>query len=85
MSLVSRRWDSTGAGVVPETPPRAGGRAGVGRPGVKCMLGTKTYFIHTWPQPIHMMCCMDYRVQWLRGRASDSRLRKPVFESCAAM
>ena len=25
------------------------------------------------------------RVQWFRGRASDSRLRKPGFESCAAV
>ena len=25
------------------------------------------------------------RVQWLRGRASDSRLREPGFESCAAV
>ena len=25
------------------------------------------------------------RAQWLRGRASDSRLRKPGFESCAAV
>ena len=24
-------------------------------------------------------------MQWLRGRASDSRLREPRFESCAAM
>ena len=26
-----------------------------------------------------------YRVQWLRGRASDSRLREPGFESYAAV
>ena len=26
-----------------------------------------------------------YRAQWLRGRASDSRLREPRFESCAAV
>ena len=25
------------------------------------------------------------RAQWLRGRASDSRLREPWFESCAAV
>ena len=25
------------------------------------------------------------RAQWLRGRASDSRLREPGFESCAAV
>ena len=25
------------------------------------------------------------RMQWLRGRASDSRLREPRFESCAAV
>ena len=25
------------------------------------------------------------RVQWLRGRASDSRLREPGFESCAVV
>ena len=25
------------------------------------------------------------RAQWLRGRASDSRLRGPGFESCAAV
>ena len=24
-------------------------------------------------------------MQWLRGRAPDSRLREPVFESCAAV
>ena len=28
---------------------------------------------------------MIYRVQWLRGSASDSRLREPGFESCAAV
>ena len=28
-------------------------------------------------------CCS--RAQWLRGRASDSRLREPGFESCAAV
>ena len=27
----------------------------------------------------------SYRAQWLRGRASDSRLRGPGFESCAAV
>ena len=26
-----------------------------------------------------------YRGQWLRGRASDSRLREPGFESCAVV
>ena len=26
-----------------------------------------------------------YRAQWLRGRASDSQLREPGFESCAAV
>ena len=26
-----------------------------------------------------------YREQWLRGRAFDSRLREPAFESCAAV
>ena len=25
------------------------------------------------------------RAQWLRGRASDSRLRRPGFESCTAV
>ena len=29
--------------------------------------------------------CVDCRAQWLRGRASDSRLREPGFESCAAV
>ena len=28
---------------------------------------------------------MFCRVQWLRGRASDCRLREPGFESCAAV
>ena len=29
--------------------------------------------------------CMHRRAQWLRSRASDSRLREPGFESCAAV
>ena len=29
--------------------------------------------------------CRYCRAQWLRGRASDSRTRKPGFESCAAV
>ena len=28
---------------------------------------------------------VNYRAQWLRGRASDSQLREPGFESCAAV
>ena len=28
---------------------------------------------------------MIYRVQWLRGSASDSRLQEPRFESCTAV
>ena len=28
---------------------------------------------------------LHFRAQWLRGRASDSRLREPGFESCAAV
>ena len=35
--------------------------------------------IHTMPD---LLYC---RAQWLRGRASDSRLREPGFESCAAV
>ena len=35
------------------------------------------------------LCYLYFRVlrraQWLRGRASDSRLREPGFESCAAV
>ena len=30
-------------------------------------------------------CQVPFRVQWLRGRASDSRLREPGFESYAAV
>ena len=30
-------------------------------------------------------CIINRRAQWLRGRASDTRLRKPGFESCAAV
>ena len=30
-------------------------------------------------------CSTCNRAQWLRGRASDFRLRQPVFESCATV
>ena len=29
--------------------------------------------------------CLAHRAQWLRGRASDSRLKGPGFESCSAV
>ena len=32
-----------------------------------------------------MTVLLRCRAQWLRGRASDSRLRGPGFESCAAV
>ena len=32
-----------------------------------------------------LTCVSPGRVQWLRGRASDSQLRGPGFESCAAV
>ena len=28
---------------------------------------------------------LNYNAQWLRGRASNSQLREPGFESCAAV
>ena len=31
------------------------------------------------------LCARVSRAQWLRGRTSDSRLREPGFESCAAV
>ena len=37
-------------------------------------------YIHT-----HIWYICIYRVQWLRGRAPDFRLREPGFESCAAV
>ena len=41
-----------------------------------------------WSFRSSLNCCFCYphcRVQWLRGRASDSRLREPGFEFCAAV
>ena len=32
-----------------------------------------------------MSCCFRRRAQCFRGRASDSRLREPGFEPCAAV
>ena len=32
-----------------------------------------------------LLGCYCRRAQWLRGRPSDSRLREPGFESCAAV
>ena len=34
---------------------------------------------------INTINTIQYRAQWLRGRTSDSRLREPRFESCAAV
>ena len=35
-----------------------------------------------WSPNVNIVCC---RAQWLRGRALNSRLREPRFESCAAV
>ena len=35
-----------------------------------------------WALDLELLVC---RAQWLRGRALDSRLREPGFESCAAV
>ena len=37
-----------------------------------------------WPSN-RLLCRQFCRAQWLRGRASDSRLREPGFESCVAV
>ena len=43
------------------------------------------YFIPQTHTCTHMHTCYFHRAPWLRGRASDSRLREPVFGSCAAV
>ena len=40
-----------------------------------------SWCVGQWPDVTYVLC----RAQWLRGRASDSQLREPRFESCAAM
>jgi len=45
----------------------------------------KYIYIYIYIRVISIYYIYIHRVQWLRGRALDSRLREPGFESCAAV
>ena len=54
----------------------------VGSPGLPHVMQPQ---FHPFTRLLLCRMMVHCRVQWLRGRALDSRLREPGFESCAAV